>query len=300
MRLVDSTQFPAQTRDPSVQAAMASVSEASLREWVGRISKPRHFRAQSGQNKATARWLAELLAGWKYDVREMGEYRNVIAIPRNHSGELELVGAHYDSVPETPGADDNGSAVAAMLACAEACARFARPRQVCFAAFNCEEDGMVGSADFARNGLSGQGIRILSAHILEMVGYADRSAGSQRLPTGLPIQIPSVGDFLGLLANGNSGAMMDDVLAQAVTYLPEFKVIGLEVPVGAEAVLPVLARSDHVPFWERNIPAVMWTDTSEFRNPNYHRSSDTPDTLDYGFLRLVAQLLVACVCAKTA
>ena len=57
----------------------------------------------------------------------------------------------------------------------------------------------------------------------------------------------------------------------------------------------MLARSDHVPFWEREIPAVMWTDTAEFRNPHYHQATDTPETLDYGFLRAVTQILTATV-----
>ena len=62
--------------------------------------------------------------------------------------------------------------------------------------------------------------------------------------------------------------------------------------------MPVLARSDHVPFWDEEIPAVMWTDTSEFRNHNYHCHTDTPDTLDYRFLRRVTQLLTASVIAQ--
>ena len=88
---------------------------------------------------------------------------------------------------------------------------------------------------------------------------------------------------------------MDSILSQARTYLPEFNVIGLEVEAGAEMAFPVLASSDHVPFWQKEISSVMWTDTAEFRNPNYHRATDTPETLDYGFLSLVTQLLVACL-----
>jgi hypothetical protein len=60
-------------------------------------------------------------------------------------------------------------------------------------------------------------------------------------------------------------------------------------------LLPVLARSDHDPFWRAGIPAVMWTDTAEFRNPNYHRATDTPGTLDYDFLQSVTQLLLSCL-----
>lgn len=159
---------------------------------------------------------------------------------------------------------------------------------------------MAGSRDFVVNHLPVSGFEITGAHVLEMVGFTNYEPGSQRLPTGLPISIPEAGDFLGLLANEKSGPLMDAILARARTYLPEFSVLGLEVPVGAERALPVLARSDHLPFWEHGIPAVMWTDTSEFRNPHYHQATDTPETLDYGFLLLVTQLLTACVCSEPA
>jgi hypothetical protein len=84
-------------------------------------------------------------------------------------------------------------------------------------------------------------------------------------------------------------------LRRAVTYSARLPVIGLKVRLGLEKYFPVLVRSDHAPFWAQGIPAVMWTDTSEFRNYNYHRHTDTPDTLDYTFLRAVTQLLTASV-----
>lgn len=295
MRLIHSSDSVAGVRLVEVHAGLGSVSEARLRKWVEMISIPRHFREQRADNEATARWLATQLKDWGYEVKLQGQYHNVVALPKERSGEMILVGAHYDSVPGTPGADDNGSAVAALLGCAEAMARIAPRGQIGFVAFNCEEDDLAGSTDFVENYLPTADFKVRQAHILEMVGFASYLAGSQKLPTGLPINIPTQGDFLGLLANKASGAMMDSILSQARTYLPEFKVVGLEVVPGAERVFPVLARSDHVPFWQKGIPAVMWTDTSEFRNPNYHSATDTPETLDYGFLLLVTQLLVACL-----
>lgn len=204
----------------------------------------------------------------------------------------------YDSVPMTPGADDNGSAVAAMLGCAEACALWRPNPAVAFVAFNREEDGLLGSRDFVRSYLPKAGLRVCCAHVLEMVGFARDEPGSQRLPPGLPIRVPDKGDFLGLLANRHSSAPMNFALRQAATYLPEFPVLGLDVKLGLERFFPVLGRSDHAPFWEMKIPAVMWTDTSEFRNDNYHRATDTPDTLNYGFLAQVTRLLIATVIAQ--
>ena len=128
-----------------------------------------------------------------------------------------------------------------------------------------------------------------------MVGYCSHVPGSQRVPQGLPIRVPSVGDFIGLLGNRDSNHMIDSILAHSVTYVPELVAVGLKVHLDVEKLLPVLARSDHDPFWRVRIPAVMWTDTAEFRNPNYHRATDTPDTLDYDFLQSVTRLLLSCL-----
>jgi Zn-dependent M28 family amino/carboxypeptidase len=298
MRLLHSSQSHPGVRSPGVYAALASVSELHLRHWVEEISLPRHFKAQPEANLATAKWLAGQFQSWGYDVFLQEPFNNVIALPRPHPAEMILVAAHFDSKPETPGADDNGSAVAAMLGCAEMLSRMVPKTPVCFAAFNCEEDGMVGSTDFVMNYLPKADFKIKAAHILEMVGFASYQAGSQRVPSGLPISLPSRGDFLGILANKTSGAMMDSILTHAATYLPEFKVAVLEVVPGAEKLFPVLGRSDHLPFWKCGIPAVMWTDTAEFRNPHYHQPTDTPETLDYGFLLLTTQLLVACAASS--
>jgi hypothetical protein len=114
----------------------------------------------------------------------------------------------------------------------------------------------------------------------------------------LPISIPDRGDFLGLLGNRIPGDELDQILQYSRTYLSEFPVIGLNVSLGLERFFPVLQRSDHAPFWAHKIPAVMWTDTSEFRNPNYHRDRDTPETLDYEFLANVTKILVASACDR--
>jgi hypothetical protein len=276
-----------------IQDAMEAVPESKLRAWVERISLPRHALLQAEANRECARWITEQFQELGYRVEIQGPYGNVVALPQTTAPEMTVVGAHYDTVSQTPGADDNASAVAAMLGCAEVMAKFAPHEPVCYVAFNSEEDGMLGSANFVKAFLEEVELKVSQAHILEMVGYCSNAPGSQSLPTSLPIQLPDRGDFLGLLANKPSGELMDSILLTGKTYLPSFSVMGLEVVAGAESVFPVLGRSDHLPFWQNNIPAVMWTDTAEFRNPHYHRETDTPDTLDYAFLRKVTQLLVA-------
>jgi hypothetical protein len=125
-----------------------------------------------------------------------------------------------------------------------------------------------------------------------------------------------VGDFLALLANRHSNriaegllrlaacyiedppvAALNVYLGLAARYIPDTPVAALKIYLGLEKAFDHLNRSDHAPFWRAGIPSIMWTDTSEFRNPHYHLASDTPDTLDYDFMRAVARLALARVVA---
>ena len=201
-----------------------------------------------------------------------------------------LIGAHYDSIPGTPGADDNASGVSALIAAAHA---IGPHEDVCYVAFDGEECGFVGS----RALVAGLGQhRPEQVHVLEMVGYASREPGSQRNPVPV-IQVPTVGDFLGLVGTFSSRRLLDHVLATADCHA--VPVQGLFLPdVPLEMIGRIshhLLRSDHAPFWEEGIPALMWTDTAEFRNPHYHSHTDTPETLDYEFLAGVTRLLVHAV-----
>jgi hypothetical protein len=300
MLVRDAAKFAATPTEAGVRALMDSVSESDLRGWVRWFAVPRHFVGQSAENGQTASVIAGLLRDWGYDVALEGEFYNVVARPHGVTGPMQLVGAHFDSTANTPGADDNASAVAAMLGCAKALAVVKPALPVMFVSFNREEDGLLGSLDFVRRLTAAERTLITCAHVLEMVGYASDVENSQRVPPGLPIRIPTTGNFLGLLAKGNSAPHMDHVLQQARSYLPEFPTLGLRVMLGFEKILPVLLRSDHAPFWEQGIPSVMWTDTSEFRNPHYHSDGDRPETLDYTFLRRVMQLLIATVATKAS
>ena len=295
MQLIHSHQVHGAQSSPAVSALLLQVFAAQLEEWVRIISKPRHASAEPDQNQKTAKFIDFTLSSFGYTVQTQGPHRNLFTLPPAEAREVILVGAHYDSVPGCPGADDNASAVAALLGCAAACSLWRPELPVVFAAFNAEEDGFIGSGDFVANYLPGAPFQVGCAHILEMIGYATSAAGSQRVPSGLPIELRDTGDFLGLLANASTAQAMNLALQLGRTYTPDLPVTALEVVPGAELVFPVLARSDHVPFWHNDIPALMWTDTSEFRNPHYHRSSDTPETLNYPFLREVTQLLIATV-----
>ncbi len=303
MRLEDSRQAKPQQRHPERTAALQRVQETDLKATVHALAYPRDFLTEASANRRAGEYIAQRLRACGYTVTVQGEYRNIVALPKNPSTKpLTLVGAHYDSVPKTPGADDNASAVAGLIACAEAVAKQEKAPAVGFVAFNREEEqadrggmGLIGSSDFAESYLPASGLEIRAVHVLEMIGYRSGKPGSQKTPPGLPISLPDTGDFLGVIGNAASAGLVDAVLSKAKTYVPELTVLGLKLPSGAEQLLPVLRRSDHAPFWRAGVPALQWTDTAEYRNPHYHSAADTPETLDYAFLAAVTRVVLACV-----
>lgn len=278
---------------PALADRAAQASEDRLREIVETVAIPRSYRWERDANRRIGAWIADRLSALGLAASFEGRYDNVVAMtPAASRRPSILIGAHYDSVPGSPGADDNGSAVAALLHAAELLAAHDPELPLCFVAFNREEDGLRGSADFVARFLPSSPLEVRLAHVLEMVGYRDERPGSQRKPAGLPVRLPRSGDFLGLLANRVSRREATRILRLARSYFPDLPVLSLKVYFHLEWFFPVLLRSDHASFWRRGIPSLLWTDTSEYRNRNYHRRSDRPETLDYAFLKRVTQLLV--------
>jgi hypothetical protein len=294
MRIAHSRDHAPVAVDSEVMKIVGEVSAENLRTFVKTFAFPRHFFAESRANRRARDLLLQLATDFGYRPSLQGTYDNIVlASPGPADGPFVLLGAHYDSVPGSPGADDNASAVAVCLECARLVARH-HVGSVMVVFFNREEDGLIGSSEFVPSLADKPERRVSEAHVFEMVGFRSRARRSQKLPHGLPIPFaPDVGDFLALLANRGSNAIADDLLGLAARYVPHFPVIALQVYFGIEKAFADLTRSDHAPFWKAGIPAVMWTDTSEFRNPHYHRDSDTPDTLDYEFMGEVTRLALA-------
>lgn len=294
MKVKYSSEAVALAVDQTYQQYLSEISENDLIDIVKKIAVPRHFSYNAKNNKDVAQWIFEQLKSFGYETHFQGDYSNILAFNLNakSSASLILIGAHYDSVPNCPGADDNASAIASLIVCAKTVSKLGLNTPVCFAAFNCEEDGLIGSNDFVSNYLSKTDLILNQVHILEMIGYATEAENTQTVPPKLPIKIPSVGNFLGIMGNQQSRRLVDEVLSLGKNYLPELPILGLKLYLGVEKLVPDLGRSDHLPFWEKKIPSLMWTDTADFRNPNYHRHSDTPETLNYQFLKKVTQLLL--------
>jgi Zn-dependent M28 family amino/carboxypeptidase len=262
-----------------------------LKHIVQTISIPRHFVAEQHNNRSIFLWIKNEFQRLGMNVATQGKYNNIIASFGDVEGDFSfIIGAHYDSVPNSPGADDNASAIAGLLALAKKLQAH-NINQIGFIAFNREEDGLLGSAEYVNNLTEDQKDKIKCAHILEMIGYASNKPGTQGTPSGLPIKIDDVGNFIAVIANKNSNKLISNIIETANQHTPTLPVKCLKVFLGIEKLFPHLLRSDHAPFWSSNIPSLMWTDTSEFRNPNYHSTRDTPDTLDYAFMLKVVNLL---------
>ncbi|MBS0168534.1 MAG: M28 family peptidase [Nitrospira sp.] len=201
-----------------------------------------------------------------------------------------IVAAHFDTVEGSPGADDNASALAIMLQVARQVRTMTLARPISFIAFNLEEENLLGSQAYTSL-LRNNGESIHGAIVLECVGYASHQPNSQKIPPGVPIAVPTTGNFLAVIGNERSHHLTGSV-AQAMK--PHLPIVPLIVPGNGEK-LPDTRRSDHTSFWEQGFPAVMLTDTANFRNPHYHRSTDTLDTLSLDFIAAVANGLKATV-----
>ncbi len=204
-----------------------------------------------------------------------------------------IIVAHYDTVSGSPGADDNASGLAVLLETARGLKDRPLVHDVRFIGVCLEEENLLGSRAYAAY-LRATNQPIQGMMALECVGYASAEPGSQRSPPGAPIEVPTTGNFLGVIGN-EAAAHLVTALAQAASALvPALKTVPRLVP-GRGEQLPDTRRSDHAAFWDRDYPAVMLTDTADFRNPHYHRPTDTVETLDFAFM----ERTVACLTAAT-
>jgi hypothetical protein len=283
------------------------VSIDNLRAHVQKLSILRHGVENYEELERVAEYLENFLLGCGLQVKnqyfqfQRRKYRNIIATIEGRRPEQPalLIGAHYDGNRGTPGADDNASGVALLLETARILREAAPARRVELVAFTLEEPQTFthiirrGSRLFAREARRA-GVAYEGAIILECVGYtAAKQKGA--LPARLTgLDVPRVGDFLAVVANRPSKRFMEKFTAAAGQAAPDLKTAGYAAPLQGYP-FPQVRFSDHSSFWERDYPAIMLNDTVMFRNPNYHKATDLPDTLDYRFMSEVARAVVAFV-----
>ena len=199
-----------------------------------------------------------------------------------------VIGAHYDTVPGSPGADDNATGVAVLLELARDIASAPLKYPVQLVAFDMEEYGYLGSSHHAAKYKQQQkSIRLMIS--LEMLGYCNHNPNSQSYPAGLKDFYPNSGNFIALI--GTLRTVPDLINLSGKIRKSGQPCEWLPVP-NRGLIVPDTRRSDHVPFWDNGYPAIMVTDTANMRNPHYHRESDRIETLDLDFLAGVCQGLV--------
>ncbi|MGG6293013.1 M20/M25/M40 family metallo-hydrolase [Leptolyngbya sp. AN02str] len=201
-----------------------------------------------------------------------------------------VIGAHYDTVPGSPGADDNATGIAVLLELARALQSQGARYPVRLVAFDLEEYGLQGSRAYAAMlHQQRQPIRLMLS--LEMLGYCSTQPHSQRYPAGLQRFYPNCGNFIGLI--GNWKTILD--MRHLRSHILRSGHVGCEwLPAGDRGhLVPDTRRSDHAPFWDLGDRAILVTDTADLRSPHYHKSSDRLDTLNLDFLTGVCAGLIA-------
>lgn len=274
------------TNEPSLADRLEGHVDV-LAELIGprHIGKPTSMAAAATYVEREFTALGDEVERQTYDAGGL-EVANLIVERRgNHRPEeVIVIGAHYDTVPTTPGADDNASAVAVLIEVARRLCSSPGRRTVRFVAFACEESPhgftqTMGSRVYARRCASA-GERVVAMLCLEMVGYYTTEPDSQAAPPGIPRFLrwifPKRGDFLAVVGNMRSWRLVWR-FRRGFKRAVRFPLFSISLPEKIEDI----RRSDHSSFWDVGYRAVMITDTSFLRNPNYHLPSDTPDTLDY-------------------
>jgi hypothetical protein len=209
--------------------------------------------------------------------------------------EIIVVGAHYDSVGGSPGADDNASGVSALLELARRMAALPRSRTLRFVAFANEEPpffqtALMGSLVYARRSAE-KSERVVAMLSLESLGSYSDAPGSQSYPRLFSPFFPNKGNFVAFVANPWSWSLVRGAVRS-------FRASGAKVGsegVAAPGFVEGVAWSDHWSFWLHNVPAIMVTDTAPFRYSEYHTTEDTPDRLDYIRMASAVKGLVAVV-----
>jgi Zn-dependent M28 family amino/carboxypeptidase len=209
---------------------------------------------------------------------------------RSRAGEVVVIGAHYDTVRGSPGANDNASGVAALLEIARALREMRPARTIRLVAFVNEEPpffyfGEMGSQVYARAARRG-GDDIRAKLSLETLGYYSDVPGSQAYPPLFQFFYPDRGNFVAFVSNLRSRRVLREVAA-AFKASSDFPAERLASP----GLVPGVSWSDHLSFWRAGYPGIMVTDTAFYRYPYYHASGDTPERLSYAALaRVVAGL----------
>jgi Zn-dependent M28 family amino/carboxypeptidase len=297
------TAMPGESYRGPLPALTAEEQELAqrLRQHVFRIASEEHNTAHPGQLEDAASYIESTLAGFGYTVRQQmfstdgNRVRNLevtirSAGPRERKPRTIVVGAHYDSAPGSPGANDNASGSAAVIELARNLMKMelAQGREVRLVLFVNEEPpyfktAQMGSFMHARN-LYTQGADVVAMLSLETIGWYSDEKGSQNYPTPLDAVYPNTGNFIGFVGDLGSRQLVQRVIGSFRRHA-KFPSEGIAAPTS----IPGVDWSDHWAYREHGYPALMVTDTAPYRYPYYHSAEDTPDKIDYERLARVVK-----------
>lgn len=273
-----------------LKARLRSHLEEIARERDPYLATQGHFYVQQYIRQQFEQWGT--VESHEFSMGQRTYYNWILNLPaaQNQKKLPILIGAHYDSVPGSPGADDNATGVAVLLEMARAFSQVPARHPIRFVAFDLEEiyaqANTHGNVQYAAS-LEGEPLRLMIA--LEMLGYCSDEPNSQAYPAGLERFYPNQGNFIGLI--GNVPTIPDLIRLSGQIRRSG---VGCEwLPAGMRGkIVPDTRRSDHAAFWDRGYKAIMVTDTANLRNPHYHKPSDRIETLNLDFLTQVGQGLI--------
>ena len=275
---------------PPPVVPVRDVSSARLEAHVRKLSEefaPRDYSHPENLNRCADYIAAHFeeaggrVARQRFSVIS-GEYQNVLATWGPAGTPRIVVGAHYDSAMDTPGADDNASGVAGLIELAHLLRDADLPCQVELAAYSLEEPPFFGGDQmgscFHVARLQRKQTELKGAIILEMIGYFDDSPSSQQYPAPvLHWMYPGRGSFVAVIGLHKQTRFLRSVKRGMLAAGGDLTVRSISAP----SWVPGVDFSDHRNFWRAGLPAVMITDTAFYRNTAYHEQNDTADRLDY-------------------
>ncbi|MBD2355371.1 M28 family peptidase [Tolypothrix sp. FACHB-123] len=293
---------PNQNTPSELPVPIARDLQVSAAQLFTHIQKLNYQRYTNDERSRTRTYITTELQkfGWKPQLQKFPNGVNIFAERQgtNKQAGAILVGAHYDTVAGSPGADDNASGLAVMLEVARVLGSRPTPKTLQLAFFDLEEAGLLGSKAFVSQKARLKNLQ--GAIVMDMVGYACYTVGCQQYPTGLPVKPPSdKGDFLVVVGDTehlpllnafqNSQSNPATALNKDDANFPSV----LTLPIPLKGLLaPDTLRSDHAPFWYQDIGAVLVTDTANLRNVNYHQPSDVAENIDRDFFLGSAQIVL--------
>ena len=281
-----------------VQRELSSRLEQHVVKLAGEIGE-RNYSVPKAYHEA-ADFIADAfqksgLVPYEEELGDKLQYRNIIAEQYGTSRpeEVIIVGAHYDTVWLSSGADDNASGVAVMLEISRQLKTKQLARTIRFVAFANEENPHfltknMGSLFHAKRSYERED-KIIAMLSLEMLGYFSDEVDSQSYPSPLSWFYPNKANFVAFVSDFSSRKLLKksiDIFRESMTFPSE----GLTAPV---ALIPDVRRSDQAAFWRYNYPAFMVTDTAAYRYNGYHNAKDVPDRLDYDSMARVTTGLIA-------